>query len=305
MRGRRIVCAVLLVAACGGEAPTPAPPPESLDATYLAAIESWRADRMEGLRRPDGWLTLAGLYWLEEGANSFGADLANDLVFPAGKAAADLGVLHRSGRQVRLDSAAGAAISHEGGPVESLELTSDADGEPTKLEHGSLTFYTIERGERVGLRLKDRDSELLREFTGIDHYPVGAVWRLEARFEPFDEPRMIPVPNITGDVLEQPSHGRVVFSIAGAEHSLEPLGEPDDELFLVFGDQTNGRATYGGGRFLYAGPPDSEGRLVVDFNKAYNPPCVFTPYATCPLPPPGNRLPLPVEAGEKNFGAGH
>jgi uncharacterized protein (DUF1684 family) len=113
---------------------------------------------------------------------------------------------------------------------------------------------------------------------------------------------MIPVPNITGDTFEQASHGRVVFDVAGTEYSLGSLGEPDEKLFLVFGDETNGHETYGGGRFLYAGPPDSAGWLVVDFNKAYNPPCVFTPYATCPLPPRGNRLPLPVEAGERGFG---
>ncbi len=202
-------------------------------------------------------------------------------------------------------AAPGVVVSHAGGPVLSLDLVSDAGGKPTVLEHRSLSFYVIERGERVGVRLKDAESEVLREFTGIDHYPVDPAWRLEARFEPFAEPRMIPVPDITGDVSEQPSHGRVVFSLAGAEQSLAPLGPPEGELFLVFGDETNGEETYGGGRFLYVGPPDAEGRLRVDFNKAYNPPCVFTPYATCPLPPPGNRLPLAVRAGEKNFGPGH
>jgi uncharacterized protein (DUF1684 family) len=299
------LAAVLLAVACGGEVPASAPSPQPPEAEYLAEIESWRAERMEGLRRPDGWLSLAGLYWLDEGGNTVGADPASDLVFPAGKAAPRVGVLQRTGRRVRFEAAAGVRVTVDGDPVASRELVSDVGGEPTTLEHGSLRFYVIERGDRVGLRLKDLDSELLRDFTGIDHYPVDPAWRLAARFVPFAEPKMIPVPNITGDVLEQPSHGRVVFSIGGTEHSLDPLGEPDGKLFLVFGDETNGDETYGGGRFLYAGPPDADGRLVLDFNRAYNPPCVFTPYATCPLPPPGNRLPLAVLAGEKSFGAGH
>ncbi len=307
MRPSWIAWVVLAAVACGGEAPAPSPEPSSaaLDPAYLAEVESWRAERMEGLRRPDSWLSLAGLYWLEEGANSLGADPASDLVFPEDRAQPRLGVLHRAGRQVRFEAAPGARVGHQGLAVESLDLVSDVGGEATILEHGSLRFHVIERGERVGLRLKDLESELLSDFTGIDHYPVDSAWRLEARFEPFEEVRMIPVPNITGDVIDQPSHGRVLFSIAGAEHALEPLGPPDAALFLVFGDQTNGGDTYGGGRFLYAGPPDAAGRLVVDFNKAYNPPCVFTPYATCPLPPPANRLTLAVLAGEKNFGAGH
>jgi uncharacterized protein (DUF1684 family) len=284
-----------------------APAPDALAPApdYLAEVESWREERMAGLRKPDSWLSLAGLYWLEEGDNSVGADPASDLVFPAGKAEPRLGVLRRKGRQASFEAAPGVLVSQDGEPVTVLDLVSDAAGKPTTLEHGSLRFYVIERGERVGLRLKDLDSELLREFTGIDHYPVDPAWRITARFEPYVEPRMIPVPNITGDVLDQPSPGRIVFSIGGAELSLETLGDPEKPLFLVFGDETNGGETYGGGRFLYAGPPDAESLLVVDFNKAYNPPCVFTPYATCPLPPPGNRLPLPVLAGERSFGAGH
>lgn len=314
MSWQRLVWALLPVVACGGESPassppTLAPPVAASEATpdpaYAAGVESWRAERYDGLRRPDGWLSLAGLYWFDEGAHTLGAHPASDLVLPEGKASARLGVLERTDRQVRFTAAPDAAVTLDGEPVTSLDLISDAAGGPTTLQHGSLTFYVIERGERVGLRLKDLDGELLRAFSGIDHYPVDAAWRFEARFEPYAEARMIPVPNITGDVLDQPAYGRIVFSIAGAERSLEPLGEPDSPLFLVFGDQTNGQETYGGGRFLYTAPPDPEGRLVVDFNKAYNPPCVFTPYATCPLPPPGNRLALAVEAGEKNFSAGH
>ncbi len=291
----------VLAFACAGDLPPP--PAAASDPDYLVAIESWRAERDERLRRPDGWLSLAGLYWLEEGDNSFGSGAGNDLVFPEGKAATRLGVLHRSGREVRLVADPGAEITHEGQPVSELDLASDAAGEPTVLEHRRLIIYLLERGDRLALRLKDRDSELLRTFTGMDRYPVAPEWRLEARFEPWAEPRKVTVPNVIGEPSEQASYGDVVFTAAGREFRLAPLGEPDGELFLVFGDETNGDETYGGGRFLYAGPPDASGRLVVDFNKAYNPPCVFTPYATCPLPPAGNRLPLAVRAGEKSFGA--
>ena len=303
MRLRLALLAVLAAAACAAEAPPP--PAAAPEPAYLAALESWRAERYERLRRPDGWLSLVGLHWLREGVNTLGGDPASDLLLPADRAAAELGELRRSGRRVRFAAAPGAEVTLAGEPVTEVEMASDAGGEPTVLEHRSLVFYVIERGERIGLRVKDLESELRRDFDGIDHYPVDPAWRLDARFEPFAEVKMLPVPNITGDVLDQPVHGRVVFSVGGEEHALEPLGEPDGELFLVFGDETNGNETYGGGRFLDAGPPDGEGRLVLDFNRAYNPPCVFTPYATCPLPPPVNRLGLAVRAGEKSFGDGH
>ena len=238
MRGRGTVwplLAAVAVLGCFDTSPAPVPPATGPAAQaampapepdYLDEVESWRAERMAGLRKTDGWLSLVGLFWLAEDGNTVGADPASDLVFPAGKSEPRLGVLRRSGRQVSFTAAPGADVRSAGEPVTSLDLVSDAGGKPTTLEHGSLSFYVIERGERVGIRLKDRDSELLRGFTGIDHYPVDPAWRLAARFEPFAEPKMIPVPNITGDVLDQPSPGRIVFSIAGAEHSLEPLGEP-------------------------------------------------------------------------------
>ena len=303
MRARWLAWALLAAVGCGAEDSGVTTPVS--EETHLAEVESWRAEPFERLRRPDGWLSLVGLFWLEEGASTLGADPASDLLLPAGKAAASVGVLHRADRRVRFEAAPEAAVSLAGEPVADITMVADLTGEPTVLEHRGLRFHVIERGDRVGLRVKDLESAARRDFAGIEHFPVDPAWRLEARFEPFAEVEMIPVPNITGDVLDQPSHGRIVFTLDGAEHSLRPLGPPDDELFVVFGDATNGDETYGGGRFLDVEPPDAGGRLVVDFNKAYNPPCVFTPYATCPLPPPGNRLPLAVPAGEKSFAAAH
>ena len=303
MRALTVVALLPVALACAGE--PPAPPAAPPDPAYLAGVESWRAERYERLRRPDGWLSLVGLQWLGEGPSTLGADPASDVALPPGSAAAHLGVLRRSGDRVRFEAAPGAEVTLEGERVTAVEMAADLDGAPTVLEHGSLAFHVIRRGDRLGIRVKDLESALRREFRGIDHYPVDPAWRLAARFEPYAEVKMLPVPNITGDVLDQPVPGRVVFVVNGAEHALEPIGQAGGELFLVFGDATNGGETYGGGRFLDVAPPAADGSVVVDFNKAYNPPCVFTPYATCPLPPRSNRLVPAVRAGEKGFAATH
>ena len=172
------------------------------------------------------------------------------------------------------------------------------------LVHGSLSFFAIRRGDRLGVRVKDSEAATLKAFHGLDYFPLEPKWKLVARFEAAAEPKEIPIPNALG--FDEPilSPGHVVFTLDGVEHRLLALDDTGDgRLFLVFGDKTNGRETYGGGRFLYTDPPQG-GRVELDFNRAYNPPCVFTPYATCPLPPRENRLPMRIEAGEKSF-AGH
>ncbi len=183
-----------------------------------------------------------------------------------------------------------------------MPLLSDAQGDATVLRRGSVRFYLIQRGERVGVRVKDSRNPALLAFHGIDSYPVDLKWRFDARFDAYPAGKTIAVPNILGSVEQQKSPGAVVFVMGARELRIDAVTESGTEdLFLIFGDQTNGVETYGGGRFLYAAPPDKNGRVVLDFNKAYNPPCVFTPYATCPLPPKQNRLPIRVEAGEKNY----
>ena len=292
--------AIVLSGACGpGPQTEPAPDP-----LWEASVAQWKAKRDEGLRRPTGWLSLAGLYWLDEGENRFGSDPANELVFPQ-KAPARLGVLYREGTTVTVEIEPGFEVLAGGEPLTSQPLVSDAQGEATVLEYESLSFYVIERGERVGVRLKDSASELLASFDGMDYFPLDEAWRVAARFELYEEPRTILIPNILGDSVESSAPGVAVFEIAGREYRLEPTGDPEDKLFFVFGDETNGDSTYGGGRFLYAGPPAADGSLTLDFNRTYNPPCVFTPYATCPLPRPEDKLALVVEAGERMFGQGH
>ncbi len=273
--------------------------------SYRAEIEAWRAKRLASLKREDGWLTLVGLFWLQEGVNRIGADpKANRIVLPEGSAPRELGSLDLSGGVVTLKPKPDAGLTVSGKPVAAMALRADADAEgPTVLERGRIRFYVIKRGERVGVRVKDSQSPVRLSFHGIDSYPIDAKWRLEARFDAYRPPKLVAVPNILGSIDNEKSPGAVVFTLDGREYRLDAVTEEGtDELFLIFGDATNGAETYGGGRFLYAKPPGPDGRTVVDFNKAYNPPCVFTPYATCPLPPRGNRLPLRIEAGEKKYG---
>ena len=280
----------------GASAPPPADPPE-----HRQEIERWRARRLERLKSPEGWLTLVGLFWLEPGKNAVGSDPGNRVALPAGKAAPFLGTLDCSGEAVTFHAAPAAGVTSAGQPVTTLALRSDRDGDPTPLSVGTLTFYLISRGDRLGVRVKDSDSEPRRGFHGLDYFPIDPRWRVEARFEPYAPPKKVAVPNILGSVDPEDCPGALVFTLDGKTYRLDPVLERGEtDLFVIFGDRTNGTDTYGAGRFLYA-PPPVGGRTVLDFNKAYNPPCVFTPYATCPLPPPENRLAIRVEAGEKAY----
>jgi uncharacterized protein len=256
-------------------------------------VEAWRRARYDALRREVGWLTLAGLDWLRPGVNRIGTDGDLDVVLPSGPAIAGTMTL-RNGTAI-----ADGAFRHAGEPIHQLPMVSDAAGDTTLLELGSLRLCVIERGGRLAVRTWDTASELRRTFDGIDHWPVDPAWRLEATFEPTTG-RGVLVPDIIGITEEEPSPGDVAFEVGGVVHRLQALeGGAAGELWLVFGDATNGNETYGGGRFLYTDAPDADGRVVVDFNRAYNPPCVFTPYATCPLPWPSNRLPIRITAGER------
>ena len=274
--------------------------------SYRAEIEAWRAKRLASLKREDGWLTLVGLFWLQEGNNRIGTDpKADRIVLPEGSVPKELGSLDLSGGVITLKPKPDAGLTVGGNPVAAMALRTDADaGGPTVVERGHIRFYAIKRGTRLGVRVKDSQSPVRLSFHGIDSYPIDAKWRFEARFDAYRPPKSVAVPNILGSIDDEKSPGAVVFSIGGHEYRLDAVTESGtDELFLIFGDATNGTETYGGGRFLYAKPPGPDGRTVVDFNKAYNPPCVFTPYATCPLPPRANRLAIRIEAGEKKYGS--
>ncbi len=189
------------------------------------------------------------------------------------------------------------------GRLASCTLATDKEGPPTVLTSGSLVFHVIDRDGRLFLRVKDRKSEVLQSFQGIDRFPVDVRWRLTAHLEP--GPATLTVPNVLGMEDASPSPGVLVFTIDDQEYRLTPTGDPGGNMFLVFGDDSNGKTTYPGGRFLSIEAPAEDGTVSLDFNRAYNPPCVFTPFATCPLPAMTNMLPVAVEAGEKMWGAHH
>jgi uncharacterized protein (DUF1684 family) len=276
---------------------------ESSGAAYEQELAQWKAKRLAGLKSDDGWLTLIGLFWLKEGENRFGSDASNDIVLPEGKVPPFAGTLRLAGGKVQLEAQPGAGITHEGQPVTSLDLQSDADTAPTELELGSLSFHVISRGEKTGLRVKDSANPARAEFKGTEYYPADRKWLVSARFEPYEPPKPMPIMNVLGMETEETSPGALVFEVEGQTYSLVALREKGDEqFFIIFADQTSGKETYGAGRYLYADPPGADGRVKLDFNKAYSPPCAFTRYATCPLPPSQNRLPLRVEAGEKYAG---
>lgn len=271
------------------------------DAAHVEEVLAWRRRREERLRDPDGWLSLVGLEWLHAGENRVGGDARADVRLRGVDAPSHAGSIFVEDGAARFVTAPGAQVTRDERPVGELALRDDLDGAPTMLAIGSLRFHLIRRGDRLGIRVHDRAAPGMAAFRGLDSFPIDPTWRVTARFEPASG-RTVPVPDVIGLLTDEPSPGSVVFERDGSEYGLDALeGGHDGRLWLVFGDATNGGETYGGGRFLYTEPPGKDGTMVADFNLTYNPPCVFSPYATCPLPWPQNRLPIRIEAGEKSY----
>jgi uncharacterized protein (DUF1684 family) len=270
---------------------------------HAQAVHAWRVERDERLRSPDGWLALAGLYWLQPGENRFGADPSNAIVLSGAGVPAEAGSIVVEGDAARLEHA-DPMLTMDGKRAADRPLTDDRSEEPTVLELGDLRMFVICRGgDRLALRVRDRAAPALAAFTGMEHFPIDPAWRLTGRLEPDDADEPIEIVDVTGIVTREASPGRVVFEREGRSWNLRSLEGDGGALWLIFGDATNGTETYGGGRFLYSEPPGDDGSVVVDFNMAYNPPCVFSPYATCPLPPAENRLTLRIDAGERMYRA--
>jgi uncharacterized protein (DUF1684 family) len=270
---------------------TSAPP-----ADWLA----WQAKRRESLVGTNGWTTLAGLHWLEEGRNSAGSSPTNHVVLPRRRAAASIGSFVRSSRAVRFEAAPGVVATAAGKPVPVLELKSDAALDPTVLQIGPLSIIVIERGERIGLRVRDPEAPTRTGFRGIKCFAYDPAWRLAGRFEPAPAGEKLRVPDMIGGTQEFVVPGSIVFAHAGAERRLVVVEDPGEEdYFVMFRDHTAGASTYPTGRYLYVAKPDVTGRVTIDFNRAYTPPCGFTLFATCPLPPRQNWLPFEVRAGER------
>ena len=291
--------ACVLLAACGRT-------PQVDPVAYQQDIDSWRATRLKNVAGPDGWTTLVGLYWFNEGANRFGSAPGNDLVLESPRLPAEAGTFTLTKGKVSFAAAKGADIQSAGRPVTAMPIGTDADKDTTVLTHGSISFYAIQRGPRYGLRVKDSESDARVHFKGLEYFPLDQKWRFEARFEPYTPMKKIPIINILGMEEDMNSPGAVVFDVDGREYRLDAvLEDGETDYFIMFGDPTNGKQTYGAGRFMYVKPP-VDGKTVLDFNKSYNPPCSFSHYATCPLPPPQNKLPLAITAGELRYaGADH
>jgi len=288
-----LLAAMILIA-------SPPAPPSSADAAYRAEIERGRRAREARLKADDGWLTVAGLFWLKHGDNTVGADPASDIVLPKGSAPAKVGEFDFHDGIASFQAAAGASVYIDGRPSTSGVLKPDSSGSPDVLTVNDLTLFVIERGGRYAIRLRDKNSELRKTFKGLTYYPVREDYRVRGTFVPYSPPRTIPIPNILGQVEQTPSPGYVVFTLKGRECRLDPITE-GDSLFFIFKDRTSGKETYPPGRFLNTEMPRN-GEVILDFNKAYNPPCAFTPYATCPLPPEENELPIAIKAGELRYG---
>ncbi|MEX1073086.1 MAG: DUF1684 domain-containing protein [Chloroflexota bacterium] len=265
---------------------------------HRKAVEAWRAARDARLRTRKGWLALVGLYWLTPGENHVGAHPSSQVVLHGHDIPPRVG-------SIWLEDGHARFVPHEGVDLRATVLEDDLAGDPTLLDLGSVCFHLIKRGERFGVRVRDAKAPAMATFKGLNHFPTDTSWRVTARFEPAPAETSIEIEDVTGTRSTDATPGLVAFERDGQAWRIAALpGDDDDQtLWLVFGDGTNGSETYPGGRFLYTEPVAADGTVVADFNLAYNPPCVFSAYATCPLPPPQNRLELRIEAGEKQWHA--
>lgn len=268
---------------------------------YVKSIEKWRIEHEAELKTDNGWLTVAGLFWLKDGANTIGTGSGFDIELTENFKQGKFGEINfRNGKAV-LKVENGVEALTDGKTVSEIELVSDEKGKPDVIETGSQTFYLIKREDRFGIRLKDKNSKERVNFTGLKWFPVNEDYKIKAKFEAFDVPKEVLIPNVLGGNFRMKSPGVLRFKLNGKKYALEPvLEEGSDRLFIIFRDATSKSETYGAGRFLYAEKAEN-GKVLLDFNKAENPPCAFTSFATCPLPPPQNRLEALIKAGEKRY----
>jgi uncharacterized protein len=265
---------------------------------YRKRIEAWQQHREAGLRSATGWLTLAGLFWLKQGDNSIGSGDTSDFLLPKG-APSQVGIFQVSGKEVTFTSLTGEHLTINGrtisGPA-TLKHNED-DEKSDQIQIGAVRFYVIDRNGRLAVRVKDRNSPALQEFKGTQFFPINESFRFEGKFTP--APEKIAMPNVLGETEMQESPGIVEFQSQGQSYKLRPIYE-GKTLFFVFKDLTSKKETYQPGREVNT-PLPKDGKVALDFNKAYNPPCAFTPFATCPLPPKENVLPVRIEAGELRY----
>lgn len=292
------VLAVAMSVQASGAEPAPG------EKDWLGQHRDWQAQRLARLTAPEAWLSLVGLHWLSEGRYTLGRGEGVDIDLRQGPER--LGELAHGAEGWTLTLVDPAVASVDGQSVAQTQLKSDQPGPATLVRYGTGNFILIERDGRHALRVRDSAAETRTAFAGIESFEPSLDWRIEARFEAYAEPRQIEVATVVGTLEAYANPGRAVFTVEGREYSLDALLEPGaTDYFFIVGDRTNGKESYGMARYLYAAPP-ADGKIVLDFNRLYNPPCAFTAFATCPMPPPQNRLDLAIRAGEKKYlGPGH
>ncbi|MGH9324628.1 MAG: DUF1684 domain-containing protein [Vicinamibacteria bacterium] len=279
-------------------------PGQGEDASYLKDMEAWRAERETNLKKDGSWLTVAGLYWLREGENSVGTDLGNDFVLPEGTAPDFVGVFTYEEGKVGFRAQKGIEVVRKGEEAKPISTATLEMGEKNAIVLGKLSMWVHNSGERLAIRLRDLDSSIRKEFTALQWFPVDPAYRVTARFTPHPEPKAVEILNMLGDIERYESPGYVDFELSGEAIRMEPVSNSDGGLWFIFRDGTSGKETYPAARFLHSDAP-KDGKVIVDFNKAYNPPCAFNPYTTCPMPQKDNRLKIRIEAGEKNYKKSH
>ena len=273
------------------------------DSEHIKEVEEWHKKRIARLYEETGWLNLVGLFWLKDGENKFGSAKDNDIIFPSGPE--HIGSLFLKDSVVTIKVNPSVEVLHNGKPITEMKMKDDYSDSTTLLQLGSLRWNIIKRTKGYGIRLRDLNAELLKTKVDIERYPVNEEWRIEAKFEKYDPPKKILIPDIVGTADTEKSPGAVVFTKDNNSYRMDALDAGGNRIWFIFADETSGKETYGAGRFLYTDKPDSNGKVILDFNKAYNPPCVFTKFATCPLPPKDNYLKLEITAGEKMWGKMH
>lgn len=274
---------------------------------YKKEIEQWQTKRVTRLTSETGWLTLCGLFWLKEGENTFGSDSSNLIVFPPSKAPKFAGSLLLDHGAIRMQAKHDVATKIKDSLVTTAIMKTDGEGseDPTTVSLESLFFYVIKRGDQLGVRVKDKENLARVNFKGLEYFPIDPRWRFEATFQPYVPPKKIKIATMINTVEEDSCPGAIVFTHQGKEYRVDAVVEKgaEDQLFIMFSDETSGKETYGVGRQVYTVLPDKENHVILDLNKAYNWPCVFTEFATCPIPPRQNHLPFRAEAGEKMYTA--
>jgi len=305
---RIVLCAALVVVASGCQrdapAPTQTPAAETAARTAFAnGQQAWRKKRLDDLLKPDGWASLIGLHWIDPGSHYVGSNDDNGIRLAMGPA--QFGMLDRNDDRIRLVPNKNAGLMLDGKPLHSpAALKADADeGGPSVIgfDDGKGIATVIKRGERYALRVKHADAPSRAKFAGLYYWAADPAWIVTGRFVPHPPGKTITIANIIGTVDNVPNPGVIEFERDARTYRIEALDEGGDELFLVFADRTNGHGSYGAGRFLDTPKAGANGRVMLDFNRSYSPPCAFTAFATCPLPPPENRLDLAITAGEKAY----